>query len=161
MNDSGHACPSVGNVEDCQFTPTVSKRLSARKRAARCRRPQSREETPNEGHGSYTGGRGEVLERFCRQLLIPAGLARLTRLIQRSAFPSLPTARLIRQNVATSRSGVIWSVSAKASIVYSPLIRKVFSRDCASAYRGSDDANRRPMPNCRRLPISQSPAQPT
>jgi hypothetical protein len=42
---------------------------------------------------------------------------------------------LIRQNVATRRSGVIWSVSAKASIAYSPLIRKAFSRskNCASA----------------------------
>ena len=63
----------------------------------------------------------------------------------------------------TRRSGAIWSVSAKPSIVCSPLIRKVFSRskNCASACRSCDDANRRAMPNCRRLPISQSLAQPT
>jgi hypothetical protein len=72
-------------------------------------------------------------------------------------------ARLIRQNVATRRSSVIWSVFAKASNVCSPLIRKVFSRskNCASECRSCDDANRRAMPNCRRLPIGQSPAQPT
>ena len=54
-------------------------------------------------------------------------------------------------------------LSAKASIAYSPLIRKVFSRskNCASACRSYDDANRPAMPNCRRLPIAQSPAQPT
>jgi site-specific DNA recombinase len=80
-----------------------------------------------------------------------------------SSGDSWRLARLIRQNVATRRSGVIWSVSAKASIVYSPLIRKVFSRskNCASACRSCDDANRQAMPNCRRLPIAQSPAQPT
>jgi Group II intron, maturase-specific domain/Reverse transcriptase (RNA-dependent DNA polymerase) len=58
---------------------------------------------------------------------------------------------------------VIWSVSAKASIVCLPLIKKVFSRskNCASACRNCDDANRLARLSCRRSPISQSPAQPT
>jgi site-specific DNA recombinase len=76
-----------------------------------------------------------------------------------SSGDSWRLARLIRQNVATRRSGVIWSVSAKASIAYSPRIRKVFSRskNCASACRSYDDANRPAMPNCRRLPSLSHP----
>src|SRR5215468_3551194 len=83
------------------------------------------------------------------------------RLIQNEIERRL--ARLIRPNVAKRGSGVMSSASARASIVCSPLIRKVFSRSksCASACRSCDDANRRAMPNCRRSLISQSPVQPT
>src|ERR1700751_3718959 len=71
-------------------------------------------------------------------------------------------ARLIQQNVATRRSDVTWSAYARALIGCSPLIRKVFYplKNCASACRSCDDASRRAMPNCRPLPINQSPAQP-
>jgi hypothetical protein len=84
-------------------------------------------------------------------------LVRLYRRLDRQAIEAVPVdaekprkvrpilwrlARLIQQNVAPRRSGVIWSESAKASIVYSPLIRKSPS-NCASACRSCDDANRR------------------
>jgi hypothetical protein len=63
---------------------------------------------------------------------------------------------------AAGAPGVISSVSAKASIVCSPLIRKVFSRskNCASACQRYGDANTRTTPNSRRLLISQSAVQP-
>src|SRR5215470_6224404 len=83
------------------------------------------------------------------------------RLIQNEIERRL--AGLIRRNVAKRGSGVMSSASARASIVCSPLIRKVFSRSksCASACRSCDDANRRALPNCRRSLISQSLVQPT
>jgi energy-coupling factor transporter ATP-binding protein EcfA2 len=94
LNRLGHRapCQTIGS-SGCGITTTLNMVVGLKeitygklwfdgsrrkKRAARCRRPKSREETPNEGHDSYTGGRREVLERFCRQLLTPAGLARLT-----------------------------------------------------------------------------------